>query len=217
MALYTRTGDGGFTYVPRTGQKPLAMRKDDPRVVALGEIDEFNAHLGWCVSLAKKPGLDAAAGLLERVQRDLFGIGATLVALAAGQPPAAQLEITHVEEMEREIDGICATLPPLEHFVLPGGTELSAALHLARTVARRAERAIITGFLPQQAAPPEPARPSPPVTPPRSASPPVPVSPPEHVVLILRYINRLSDLLFALARLANHDEGGQDVQWSRNT
>lgn len=198
MALYTRTGDGGFTYVPRPGREPLAMRKDDPRVAALGDIDEFNAHLGWCVSLARKLSMDVAAGLLERVQRDLFRIGATLVALAADQPPAAQLELTGVEDMEREIDGICATLPPLAHFVLPGGTELSAALHLARTVVRRAERAIIKGYLPQQAATAEPA------------------APPEHIALILRYVNRLSDLLFALARLANHDEGGSDVQWSRD-
>lgn len=197
MALYTRKGDGGFTYVPRAGQEPLAMRKDDPRVAALGEIDEFNAHLGWCVSLAAKLGLDAAASLLQRVQKDLFRIGATLVALAADQPPAATLELTHAQEMEREIDGICATLPPLEHFVLPGGTELSAALHLARTSARRAERAIITGYLPQ-GAPAEPA------------------NTPEAVALILRYVNRLSDLLFALARLANQDEGGGEVQWSRN-
>ena len=199
MALYTRKGDGGFTYVPRQGQEPLAMRKDDPRVAALGEIDEFNAHLGWCVSLANKLGLAAAAGLLQRVQRDLFRIGATLVALAADQPPAAPLEVTHAEEMEREIDGICATLPPLEHFVLPGGTELSAALHLARTSARRAERAILTGYLPRQAAPAEPA------------------GTPEPVALVLRYVNRLSDLLFALARLANQEEGGSEVQWSRNS
>lgn len=194
MALYTRMGDGGFTYVPRQGQEPLAMRKDDPRVAALGEIDEFNAHLGWCVHLAGKLGMDAAAGLLQRVQQDLFRIGATLVALAADQPPAAPLEVTHAQEMEREIDGICATLPPLEHFVLPGGTELSSALHITRTVARRAERAIITGYLPQQ----------------------VPAA--EPVALILRYMNRLSDLLFALARLANHEEGGGgDVQWSRDS
>jgi cob(I)alamin adenosyltransferase len=198
MALYTRKGDGGFTYVPRPGQEPLAMRKDDPRVAALGEIDEFNAHLGWCVSLAVKLDLDAAAGLLQRVQKDLFRIGATLVAMAADQAPAAPLEVTHAEEMEREIDGICAALPPLEHFVLPGGTELSAALHLARTAARRAERAIITGYLPRQSTPAEPA------------------SMPEPVALILRYVNRLSDLLFALARLANQDQGGGEVQWSRD-
>lgn len=181
MKLYTKTGDGGETGL-LGGQR---VPKDDLRVAAYGEVDELNAQIGFALTLDPP---DFARELLETVQRDLFTIGAELaapdpgtLAKALAGPPVGRLE---TEALERAIDDHDATLPRLRTFILPGGTVKAAALHVARAVCRRAERALVG--LGRQA----------------------PVSP-----AILTYVNRLSDLLFILARAANARAGRPDIAW----
>jgi cob(I)alamin adenosyltransferase len=178
VKLYTRTGDAGETALfdgTRVG-------KDDPRVDAYGEVDETNAWLG----LARASGLDPAlADEIVRIQRDLFALGAQLADPAhkiADRVTKAVIGDADVERLEQLIDRLDAEVPPLRRFVLAGGTPAGAALHVARTVCRRAERRIV-------------------------ALPP-PVDP-----VLIRYINRLSDLLFVLARVANHRGGVPEVEW----
>ena len=205
MALYTRAGDGGFSKLPRgAGEPPLALRKDDPRLEALGSLDELNSALGWCLTEARRAASESIAQRLQMAQRDLFRIGAAMASLSAGRPATVKLELTAVEELERQIDAIFAPMPPLRNFLLPGGVELAARLHVARSVSRRAERAVVAALA---------AIGSPTATlvdgtrvtvPPES-------TPPEE--LIMRYLNRLSDLLYALTRQANRDGGGADVIW----
>lgn len=184
MALYTKVGDEGFTRFPdgRLG------RKDEPRVVALGEVDELNTHIGLCVQRARADGVADVEAALAPLQAELFVLGGSLVRPA----PAGKSLHVHDEaiaRMEKQIDEISAALPPLTHFILPGGSELSCRLHLARCVCRRAERAIVASQSPQD-----------------------PVEP-----VALRYINRLSDLLFALARQANHNLGVAEELWQGQT
>lgn len=178
--IYTRTGDGGETRLA-TGA-PVA--KCDLRVTAYGEVDETNA----CIGLARLHTVDGALDpLLARIQNELFDLGADLATPAkVDEAEGAALRIldSQVERLEREIDAINETLPPLTSFILPGGTPAAAALHLARTVARRAERAAVALVLSGET-----------------------VSPPA-----LRYLNRLSDLLFVVARAAN-DGGRAEVFW----
>ncbi|HEX9611867.1 MAG TPA: cob(I)yrinic acid a,c-diamide adenosyltransferase [Gemmatimonadales bacterium] len=182
MKIYTKTGDSGQTGLFGGGR----VSKNDPRVAAYGEVDELNAALG--VALALEPRT-FARDLLERVQRDLFTIGAELAT-----PDPAKLDKTLKSgplkpeatlALEAEIDRYQGTLPPLKHFILPGGVPKAAALHAARTVCRRAERAVValseTGAV---------------------------LSP--H---ILPHLNRLSDLLFVLARAANAAASVPEVQW----
>jgi cob(I)alamin adenosyltransferase len=180
--IYTRTGDGGKTRLA-TGE-PLP--KDDPRVSAYGTVDETNACLGLARLHAKAdPHLDA---ILERIQNDLFDLGADLATPERDKPLGFEpLRITapQVERLEHEIDDLNADLSPLESFVLPAGTALSAHLHLARTVCRRAEREAVTlAGIPGEKVSPE----------------------------AIKYLNRLSDLLFVAARRAN-DRGKGDVLW----
>jgi cob(I)alamin adenosyltransferase len=183
VKIYTKTGDGGETGLLGGGRVP----KDNVRVTAYGEVDELNAAIG----LAR--ALDPAAfadGLLQTIQRALFTIGAELatpdtatrekVLARSGAPLAA----ADVGALEAAIDAHSADLAPLTEFILPGGTPKAAALHGARTVCRRAERAVVA--LSHQA----------------------PIRPP-----ILPYLNRLSDLLFVLARAANAHAGRPDVRW----
>jgi cob(I)alamin adenosyltransferase len=181
VKLYTKGGDGGETGLFGGPRVP----KDDVRVRAYGEVDELNAHIG--VVLTLDPG-DFERELLETVQRDLFTIGAELAApdpasVAKGLPDPL-LGLRETETLERAIDRHDASLPGLRSFILPGGAAKAAALHVARTVCRRAERAVVT--LAGQA----------------------PVSP-----AILAYLNRLSDLLFVLARAANARAGHPDITW----
>jgi len=181
VRLYTKTGDGGETGL-LGGQR---VPKDHARVEAYGEVDELNAAIG--LALAVDPA-DFERALLETVQRDLFTIGAELAApdpvkVAKGLPEPL-LGRPETEALERAIDAHEATLPALRTFILPGGTTKAAALHLARAVCRRAERALVA--LARQA----------------------PVSP-----AILAYLNRLSDLLFVLARAANAHAGRPDIAW----
>lgn len=161
------------------------VSKDHPRVTAYGDVDELNAAIG--VARAAPPE-KLAAELLEQIQRDLFAVGAELAA-----PEPAKLSKTlaghpigepDVTRLERAIDAHEALLPPLREFILPGGSPKAAGLHFARTTCRRAERSVVA--LRHAAA----------------------VSP-----AILRYLNRLSDLLFVLARAANAQAGRPDVRW----
>ncbi len=178
--IYTRTGDTGETALFGGGRVPKHHR----RVTAYGAVDELNATLG--VVRATEPLEDDA--LLESIQRDLFAIGGHL---ATPEPDRvrralekATLSPQRVAEFEAAIDAADTELPPLKAFILPGGTPRAAALHVARTVCRRAERDV-TALAEHEEVPP----------------------------LFLMYLNRLSDLLFTLARLANHRAGKADVIW----
>lgn len=181
MKIYTRTGDQGDTSLFGAGRVP----KDHPRVAAYGDIDELNSVLGLVRATDPKDFFDS---LLQAVQRDLFSIGGQL---AAPDPAAvakalakANLSTDRVTEFERVIDESDAELPPLCAFVLPAGGAKAAALHLSRTVCRRAERSVV--HLARESEVPD---------------------------LFIVYLNRLSDLLFTLARLANHRAGVSDVTW----
>lgn len=184
MKIYTRTGDRGETGLFGGGRVP----KDDPRVEAYGAVDELNALLGLVVvELADRE--DDLARRLLRIQSDLFTLGAHLATPAPARGGGAgahipELPAERVAEMEGWMDAAEAELAPLRVFVLPGGSEAGARLHLARTVCRRAERRVIT--LAREEAVEE---------------------------LVIVYLNRLSDLLFTLARLVNHRAGTADVEW----
>lgn len=176
--IYTRTGDRGETGLVNGTRVPKHHR----RVVAYGTVDEVNAVIGLA-----RLGLDGELDAdLNRIQNDLFDLGADLATPDDPEPKFEPLRITEgqVEWIEQRIDAMNAELEPLRSFVLPGGTPLAAHLHHARTVARRAERDI-TALIEVESANPA----------------------------ALGYMNRLSDLLFVAARLANHREGSGDVLW----
>jgi cob(I)alamin adenosyltransferase len=178
VKLYTRTGDAGDTsYFDGT-----RVRKDDPRLDAYGEVDELNAWLG----LVRASGLDAAFDAeIMRIQRDLFALGAQLAdpgEKLAARVSKAVLGDQDVSRLEALIDRLDAEAPPLRRFILAGGTQAGAALHVARTVCRRVERRMVAL---------EPR-----------------VDP-----VLLRYTNRLSDLLFILARVVNHRAGVSEIEW----
>ncbi len=180
--IYTRTGDGGRTRLS-TGEE---VDKYNPRVEAYGAVDETNA----CIGLARLHTKDDAVldPILERVQNDLFDLGADLAAPERGAPlPWEALRILQgqVDRLEQELDSLNDQLDDLTSFVLPAGSPASAALHLARTVCRRAERATV--YLAQIEG--------------ETVSEPV-----------IRYLNRLSDLLFVASRWSN-DKGKADVLW----
>ncbi|MCJ7543945.1 MAG: cob(I)yrinic acid a,c-diamide adenosyltransferase [Phycisphaerae bacterium] len=179
MTLYTKSGDGGDTD-RGDGQR---VRKSDRRIVALGELDELNAHIGLCLAACSAAGHGQAGEMLHPVQGDLCEIAAIL---GPGPAGGAALD-SPVARMERQIDAACKELPPLEHLILPEGCELACCLHVARTVCRRAERAVVA--LADAAGPVPPA--------------------------VLRYLNRLGDLLFVLARLANRHTGVDEQTWVR--
>lgn len=179
--IYTRTGDTGTTALAAGGRRP----KYDLRIEAYGTVDETNACLGLVRLHTSGDPLDA---VLSRIQNDLFDLGSDLATVETGKPiPYAPLRITQgqVDRLEHEIDDMNAHLSTLRSFVLPGGTAAAAALHLARTVCRRAERRVV-----------------------ELAGKPNEVVSPEAV----RYLNRLSDLLFVASRYIN-DKGALDVLW----
>ena len=178
--IYTRTGDKGSTRLA-TGQ---TVSKSDLRVETYGAVDETNA----CIGLARTRTDGDFDALLARLQNELFDLGADLSTPARpDEAPGSVLRIlpSQVDRLEAEIDALNGELPPLTSFVLPGGTEAAAALHLARTVCRRAEREAV-----------------------RLAEAGEPVSEPA-----MRYLNRLSDLLFVAARYAN-DKAAAEVFWA---
>ncbi|MGD9984905.1 MAG: cob(I)yrinic acid a,c-diamide adenosyltransferase [Porticoccaceae bacterium] len=169
--LYTRTGDRGDTGLADGSRR----RKDDARIQALGSIDECNAQLG--LLLAQFAPDDPLRPLLAPVQHRLFDLGATL----AGAP--ATLDASDIDALERAIDDLCAALPPLRQFVVPGGSPAVALAHVARAVCRRAERDLVAAAAAESVAPEAGG-----------------------------YLNRLSDLLFAVARTLAARAGG-DVVW----
>ena len=172
--IYTKGGDKGETSLG-SGKR---VAKHDPRVDAYGQVDEANAAIG----LARLHTKGAADAMLARIQNDLFDLGADLCRPEAKEGDLRIVE-SQVARLEREIDKMNAALQPLQSFVLPGGTPAGAYLHLARTVARRAERAM-TALAQKSAVNPE----------------------------AIKYINRLSDHLFVLSRYLN-GKGKRDVLW----
>jgi len=181
MRIYTRTGDEGTTGLFGGGRVP----KDDPRVDAYGEVDELNAVVGLAVAIAPLPRID---DVLIPIQRDLFSLGAILATPNLDkmheQLAKARVDEARIAELEAAIDAGEAELEPLRAFILPGGTPKSAALHVARTVCRRAERRVV--HLQQSISVPP---------------------------LVTIYLNRLSDLLFVLARVANRRAGATELTW----
>ncbi len=180
--IYTKSGDKGTTALG-TGKR---VPKHDLRVAAYGSVDEANAFVGVARlhTRGSEPQTAEADAMLARIQNDLFDLGADLCAPEAGGDHRLRVVEAQVERLEREIDRMNAELAPLNSFVLPGGSPAAAHLHVARTVARRAEREI-TRLAESEA-----------VTP-----------------AAIRYINRLSDHLFVLSRWLN-DKGRQDVLWT---
>jgi len=175
--IYTRAGDEGETSLGDGSRVP----KLDCRIGAFGTVDELNAALG--VALAE-PGLpDSLRAPLERIQNDLFDVGADL-SVPYGIGDRLRVEQPHVDRLEQLCDELNAELPMLKSFVLPGGTPAAARLHVARTTCRRAERDALT------------------------AQEETGINP-----LVLAYLNRLSDFLFIAARWANKDAGADEPLW----
>jgi cob(I)alamin adenosyltransferase len=179
MKLYTKTGDKGTTGLFGGGRVPKAS----PRVEAYGTVDEANAVIGVARATKLDPTIDV---VLEGVQADLFTLGAELACVPGKESKLSMALIgeSDIQRLETAIDEADAACEPLKTFVLPGGSPQAAALHLARTVARRAERATLA----------------------------IEDAPVRQEALI--YLNRLSDLLFALARRANVSAGVPDVPWN---
>lgn len=181
MKIYTKTGDAGDTGLFGGGRVP----KDDPRVEAYGDVDELNAVLGLARAAELMPRIDE---VLVPIQRDLFSIGALLATPDRDKMEQhltkARISDERIAELERAIDACDRELEPLKAFILPGGTEKAAALHVARTVCRRAERRVI--HLQREVEIPQ---------------------------IVVVYLNRLSDLLFTLARFANARAGAGEVTW----
>lgn len=195
MKIYTKGGDRGTTGM-LDGRR---LSKADTLIVATGTVDELNATLGVAIaalrcettmqsaSSAITPPGDQLRDHLLALQPDLFAIGSHLsapVVAGRGRPRLPRLPVDRVAEMERWIDEADAVLPPLRKFIMPGGSPVGAALHLSRTVCRRAERAVVA--LAEDAG---------------------------VATEIIVYLNRLSDYLFVAARLANHAVGQPEVQW----
>lgn len=188
MKIYTKTGDAGETGLLGGERAP----KNDTRIVAYGTVDELNATLGVArAELARCAGADAASAddidrTLAEAQNRLFDLGAELATAASAQKDFATLGDRHIGVLEEAIDRYEATLPPLTQFILPGGSAAAAQLHLARCVCRRAERCVV-GLAE------------------RDAIRDLPVI----------YLNRLSDLLFVLARVASQAAGVGDTPWEK--
>jgi cob(I)alamin adenosyltransferase len=180
--IYTKTGDDGTTGLVRGPRRP----KNDIRIDAYGTVEEANACVGMArLHTSSMPKIDM---LLARIQNDLFDVGSDLATPGADDPvadyPTLRIRPVQTEFLERQIDHYNADIAPLKSFILPGGSPLAAALHVARTVTRRAERLTVELTAAEADTSPE----------------------------ALRYLNRLSDLLFVLARVANNN-GVKDVLW----
>jgi cob(I)alamin adenosyltransferase len=175
--IYTRAGDGGETSLGDLSR----VSKLDTRIGAFGTVDEVNAHIGLALARGGLP--DAVAESLQSIQNDLFDVGADL-SVPLEYEDRLRVTREQVDELERRCDELNADLPPLRSFVLPGGTEAAARLHVARTVCRRSERAAL------QAASDHDVNP-----------------------LVIAYLNRLSDFLFIAARSANAAAGQDEPLW----
>ena len=178
--IYTRTGDGGTTRLGDMSE----TRKTDSRLAAYADVDELNSQIGVVRACAEVP--DEIDALLRRLQNELFDLGADLCTPVVQDPefPPLRVEQAYVDRLEEHCDTYNADLETLRSFILPAGTPAAALLHVARTVARRAERSAWAAWAEYE----------------DSMNP-----------LTLRYLNRLSDLLFILARHANREVG--DVLW----
>ena len=177
--IYTKAGDAGLTGLLGPGRVP----KDDLRIEAYGTVDELNAVLG--IARASSPAAEDDARL-ARIQEELFVVGSALADPDPAGPFQEAIGPVLARRLEAEIDALDAELPPLTQFILPGGVPAAAAIHLARTVCRRAERRVVA--LARQ--------------------------PGEHVPAdLIVYLNRLSDHLFVLARAVNRRAGVDDVPW----
>ena len=180
MKIYTRTGDKGDTGLFGGGR----VSKTHPRVEAYGDVDELNAALGLARSIELMPRVDE---IIVPLQRDLFAIGALLATpdrdKMKKQLEKARIDEQRIKELEHAIDDGDKELEPLKAFIVPGGTPKAAALHVARTVCRRAERRVIS------------------------------LGSDEVPAIVVVYLNRLSDLLFTLARVANKRAGAGEVTW----
>jgi cob(I)alamin adenosyltransferase len=172
--IVTRTGDGGTTGLG----DGTRVAKDAARIEAIGGVDELNSALGV---LLAEPLPDGIRACLVDVQHDLFDLGGEL-----SIPGYTAVTDPHVQRLEQAVERYNAVLPPLQEFILPGGTRAAGLAHVARTVCRRAERAVVHLAAGESVG--EPAR---------------------------RYLNRLSDLLFVLARTLNRAAGGADVLWEK--
>jgi len=184
MKIYTRTGDTGTTALfggDRVG-------KNHPRIEAYGTVDETNAYLGLARSLLEhQPGAVRLEPLLARLQDELFILGADLATPSESRAVVPRIDQAHITRLEEAIDAFEADLPPLKHFILPGGTSVAGMLHVARTVCRRAERLTVAA------------------------------SAEEAISLEATiYLNRLSDLLFVLARWVNRQAGIEEAAWKPN-
>ncbi len=178
--LYTRNGDGGTTRLA----DGTDVRKDSPRVVAYGEVDELNSHIGSALAIGVVPRLSVE---LQRLQNELLDLGGDLATPLDAQIDFAvpRIQATQVARLEASIDELNEVTGDLENFVLPGGASGAAALHVARTVCRRAERAAITLGAEEEVGD-----------------------------VVIPYLNRLSDLLFAMARYENHERGVSEPIWT---
>ncbi len=173
MKIYTRFGDSGNT----TLVGGTVVSKDEPHVGAYGTVDELNAFLGAVISFSEMKEITES---LKRVQADLFIIGAEL----ASAKTNSRISPARITEIEEEIDALSSDLPPLNHFILPGGSKTASLLHLARTVCRRAEREVV------------------------AVSKKSKINP--HIII---YLNRVGDLLFVLARFVNYKKKVDEVIW----
>ncbi len=179
MKIYTKTGDSGETGLfggPR-------VRKSDPRVEAYGEIDELNAAIGAARAIVEDPEIDRE---LAKIQEELFCVGAELATPHGAKARSAipPVDAAWTVRLEGAMDSWDGELPALSRFVLPGGTRTAAALHLARTICRRAERRVVSLAAEAEVAPG-----------------------------VLAYLNRLSDFLFVAARVANHRAQKEEPLW----
>lgn len=178
--VYTRTGDDGTTALGGGQRVP----KDSPRIEAYGTVDELNSTIGVALALGLDPVLVQP---LSRIQNDLFNLGSDLCVLEEDKQKfkVPTIEQRHVDALEELMDTLSDELPPLENFVLPGGSLGAAQLHVARCVCRRAERLVI------------------------ALSRQEPIGP-----FTVKYLNRLSDALFVMARYENHRKGVPEVLWN---
>ncbi len=185
MKIYTKTGDTGTTGLFAGGR----VAKDHPRICAYGTVDELNALIGVAaIDVLETPLLARVAAELHQIQSDLFCIGAELATPDPDKNKMRFLTPLRIDALERNIDELDGKLPFLENFILPGGGRAAAMLHLARTVCRRAEREVVQLTH---------------------------IEPTCDCTTVAVYLNRLSDLLFVMARFVNHELGIADSAWRK--
>ena len=182
MKIYTRTGDDGTTGLFGGGR----VSKTHPRITAYGTVDEANSTLGLALSLAvDHPDSERLQSVIGRIQAELFTLGADLATPEDSRAKVPRITADQVALLEKDIDALEQDLPPLKQFILPGGLPAAAALHVARTVCRRAERLVVEASESEEISP-----------------------------FAAVYLNRLSDLLFVMARWTNRHDPARENTWS---